>query len=252
MFRYNQYIRAVQVHLSGATDYELSYRMDEVEAMWYISEAWRKVKPTTILNCWNHTKVVDFKFKTASSDDEAISDDQQLPSEELPLDAYVVEKLNSVIPDLPGNGTAGSSMISSVAELDLVTVDEAALPVTQPCGLEVLSGGTADNEPSVAAETIEDAVTQYQQQEENEKEEDKEEEIDVSKARSDLKRAFETILAHTFCVNNADREFVKQARRRSNEIKAEEKSGFKQTDVRHFFAPRPQYDYFNDSVDLYE
>lgn len=72
--------------------------MDEVDALYFLADAWIRVKPKSIKNCWDHTNILNFKINKESIDDEAL-----LPTAELPLDDDLVQELSDIISDLPGN-----------------------------------------------------------------------------------------------------------------------------------------------------
>ncbi|KAL7326228.1 hypothetical protein PS15p_212320 [Mucor circinelloides] len=59
-FRYHQYFRAANKHIAGVDlDYAEEYRMDEVDALFFLADSWLKIEPQTIKNCWDHTKIFD-------------------------------------------------------------------------------------------------------------------------------------------------------------------------------------------------
>ena len=96
--------------------------------MWFLADAWLKVKVSTIENCWNHTNILRSK-RCRELDEETNQTDKDfvLPSEEgLPLDDEVVHTINKLLPDLPGDNN-----ITSIEELDL-EANESDVIVTQP------------------------------------------------------------------------------------------------------------------------
>jgi hypothetical protein len=102
--------------------------MDEVDALYFLADSWIKVKPQTIQNCWDHTKILNYKF----TDKERIKSEDVLPTFELPLDDGLVNQLNEIIPDLPGNRSEdGNQLVTAVDELDL-NADEFDLIVFNP------------------------------------------------------------------------------------------------------------------------
>lgn len=201
------------MHLSGAEHDPLQgYRMDEVQALYYLADAWLKVQPSTIANCWRHTNILG--FKTGNS---IASNEDLIQSEALPLESYVVEPLRELIPHLPGNTAEnGASIVRSLDQLDL-EADESSLLTTPPL-IEIDSEDTGDEENL-------------------EEEEEEEEEVDILKSRNELKRAYQMILCHTIEVEDDDRAVVSIARRKLDEIRYEELLEKKQTDVRQFFQP---------------
>ncbi|OAC98487.1 hypothetical protein MUCCIDRAFT_121797, partial [Mucor lusitanicus CBS 277.49] len=57
-FRWHQYYRATNKYVAGVDlDLVEEYRMDEVDALFFLADAWRKVKPETIKNCWDHATI---------------------------------------------------------------------------------------------------------------------------------------------------------------------------------------------------
>ncbi|KAG1033463.1 hypothetical protein G6F43_013569 [Rhizopus delemar] len=77
----------------------------------YITNAWLKVKPETIKNCWQHTKILAFKEKTIC-DFEPV----EYPTSALPLEEEIVVEINGMIPDLPGNF---NNEVTDVSQLNL-------------------------------------------------------------------------------------------------------------------------------------
>ncbi|KAG1057673.1 hypothetical protein G6F43_000491 [Rhizopus delemar] len=59
----------------------------------YITNAWIKVKPETIKNCWQHTKILAFKERTIC-DSEPVG----YPTSALPLEEEIVAELNGMLP----------------------------------------------------------------------------------------------------------------------------------------------------------
>ena len=63
---------------------------------------------------------------------ESIDDEGLLSTTDLPLDNDLVEELNDIISDLPGNkDSEGRQMVTALNELDLYA-DESSLIVVQP------------------------------------------------------------------------------------------------------------------------
>jgi hypothetical protein len=186
--------------------------MDEVDALYVLVDFWIKVKPLSILNCWNHTNFLNSKPGKGSVDEEEL-----LPTTELPLDDDLVEELNAIIPSLSGNkDDKGRQLVSAVDQLDL-TADESTLIVVEPPIVEFVDD---ENEAEVVEEKIE---------------EEKEEVIDVQKIREDLKRSYETILYHTVPLDDKENTTFKVMRRKLNELRPEEIAEEKQRDVRVYF-----------------
>lgn len=234
MFRWNQYMRAINRYIENVdVDHTIGYRMDKVEAMFYVAQSWQKIKPETIAKCWKHTNILSCKEAAAQSNDE-VEDSLSvaLPTEALPpLEQYVVDKYSRDVNfrDLPGNydEKSDSLLVSSIDDLNL-EADEDTLLVTQPVDMsEVVLSGMSTDEPN-SVEAITEAVSAVIEEEE---------EVDVGKARSELKRAFQTLLQHTICADDEDHQMMKYARRKINEIEREEIAQMKQTDVRQYFFP---------------
>ena len=92
MFREKQYERANNLYISNRLNNSSVYKLKEVQALFMLAEAWLRVKPMTINNCWVHTKVL---LNTA----EVVSDP---PTASLPLEDDVVYRINELLPQLPG------------------------------------------------------------------------------------------------------------------------------------------------------
>jgi len=190
--------------------------MDEVDVLYFLADSWNNVKPQTVQNCWDHTKVLNFKF----NDRERIQNDSAIPTFELPLDDDLVNRLNEIIPDLPGNqGSDGTSLVTGVEELDLYA-DESNLIVSQADSVEF--DDDSDNEEEREELEAENVVV---------------EEVDVKEVRQKLKHAYETILYHTLATDDQDRMMLKIARKKLDEIKSQEVAEKKQADVRAYFQP---------------
>ena len=121
----------------------------------------------------------------------------------MPLDTDVIDKLNSIIADLPGNwDSEGHCLISTVNQLDL-NADELNLIVSEPHSVEFVE---SENEKKV------------------EEEEEKPETVDVKQIRADLKRSYETILYHTIALDEKEIDMLKVVKRKLNEIRSEEEA----------------------------
>ncbi|KAI9481645.1 MAG: hypothetical protein EXX96DRAFT_480481 [Benjaminiella poitrasii] len=193
--------------------------MDEVQALFFWADSWLKVKPSTIRNCWEKTKIIDFKF----SNDVTYDDLDKLPgaSEVVPLDEDIVNSIIDIIPQLPGNTTDshGHQLISRVDQPELNTNEE-SLIVCQPSFVEVDTAEEVEEE--VTPTEIEDDVV--------------EEDVDTEKTRSELKRAWEVIMLNEVPYNEESHSVIKNCRRRIAEYKLEEIVERKQTDLREYFV----------------
>ena len=164
MYREKQYERATNLYMSNCLDNLSVYKLKEVQALFMLAEAWLRVKPLTINNCWVHTKIL---LNTA----EVVSEP---PTTSLPLEDDVVDRINELLPQLPGVDTEDG--------LDLADFDL-----------------NSDESQMIITDTLDVMVDQ------NEDEVEEEEEfVDVEKNRRRLKEALETILAHDFPVNELE------------------------------------------------
>ncbi|KAI8325767.1 hypothetical protein EDC96DRAFT_550347 [Choanephora cucurbitarum] len=91
MYREKQYERATNLYMSNCLDNLSVYKLKEVQALFMLAEAWLRVKPLTINNCWVHTKIL---LNTA----EVVSEP---PTTSLPLEDDVVDRINELLPQLP-------------------------------------------------------------------------------------------------------------------------------------------------------
>ncbi|KAG1080318.1 hypothetical protein G6F42_023395 [Rhizopus arrhizus] len=218
-FRWHQYFRAANKHISGVSlDHAEGYRMDEIDILYFLADSWISVNPQTVQNCWDHTKILDFKFNDR---EKTIQNDSAIPTFELPLDDDLINRLNEIIPDLPGNqGSDGTSLVTRVEELDLYA-DESNLIVSQSDSVEFDHDDDCDNEEEREDLKAENVVK----------------EVDVKEVRQKLKHAYETILYHTLATDDQDRMMLKIARKKLDEIKSQEVAEKKQADVRAYFQP---------------
>ncbi|KAI8325255.1 hypothetical protein EDC96DRAFT_453936 [Choanephora cucurbitarum] len=170
------------------------YKLKEVQALLMLAEAWLRVKPVTINNCWVHTKIL---LNTA----EVVSDP---PTTSLPLEDDVVDRINNLLPQLPG--------IDAEDGLDLAD-------------FEIDSGESR----MTITEMFEEANDQ------EEKEEVEEEIVDVEGDRRKLKEALETILALDFPVNELEQKVHRCLGQKLQAIRAKEVKSMNQSDLRSFF-----------------
>ncbi|KAG2190978.1 hypothetical protein INT47_007468 [Mucor saturninus] len=107
-FRSQQYMRSLDLFASKQLDNLDVYNMNQVQAMFFLASAWLKVTPETIKNCWRHTNMLGFK-----ENPDALALPPTVP---LPLEDNVVQEINNLLPDLPGNS---DNEITDVSQLDL-------------------------------------------------------------------------------------------------------------------------------------
>ena len=196
MFREKQYERANNLYMSNRLDNLSVYKLKEVQALFMLAEAWLRVKPLTIKNCWVHTKIL---LNTA----EVVSDP---PTTSLPLEDDVVDRINELLPQLPGIDTEDG--------LDLADFD--------------LNSG--ENQMIIT-----DTLDVMEDQEEEEEEEE-EEFVDVEENRRKLKKALETILAQDFPLNEFHQKVHHRLGPKLQAIRAEELKSMNQSDLQSFFS----------------
>ena len=215
-FRWHQYFKAVNKYITGINlDFTDEYRMDEVDALYFLADSWIKVKPQTIQNCWDHTKILNYKF----ADRERIESEDVLPKFELPLDDDLVNQLNEIIPDLPGNRSDdGNRLIAAVEELGL-NADESDLIIYNPGIVEFEENDDDTESPELEVDEEEEGSN----------------DADIKEIREELKRAYETVLYHTIAMDEQDRSMLKRIRQKLDDIKSEEIAMKKQTDLRDYF-----------------
>lgn len=86
--------------------------MDQVQAMFFLDNAWLKIKPETIKNCWRHTRILQFK------ENPVLNGEVEYPTTPLPLEESITMELNEMLPNLPGNT---SNEVTDINQLDLET-----------------------------------------------------------------------------------------------------------------------------------
>lgn len=193
------------------------YKLSEVQALWYLADAWRRVKVSTIKNCWDHTNILQFKHRRDSSNEPGATDSDFVypPDEGLPLDDEIVRQIDHLVPELPLN----DGQVVESHELDL-DADESDLVVTEPYG----------------AATIEEEEEEVHQEEEVEVNE--EEQVATYKTkRNNLKCALELILLNITPGVDNDEDLFICASKKLKAIKEEETSEKKQTTILQFFTP---------------
>ncbi|KAK4508969.1 Bud site selection protein, Revert to axial protein 1 [Mucor velutinosus] len=217
-FRWHQYYRAVNKYLAGVSlDLTEEYRMDEVDALYFLADSWIKVKPQTIQNYWDHTKILDFKFAQR----QRVDSEDVLPFFELPLDDDLVSQLNETTPELPGNrSNDGVQLVTEVNDLDL-NADESDAIVFNPMIVEFEDGDDVTHR-SQELEVGEEPVEIY--------------DVDTKEIREKLKHAYETILYQTIPMDEKEKSMLKTIRRNLNDIRSEEVAEKNQTDLRDYFV----------------
>ncbi|KAG1535519.1 hypothetical protein G6F51_011495 [Rhizopus arrhizus] len=196
-FRAQQYDCALCLYISKKLDNLDVYKMDQAQAMFFLANAWLKVKPETIKNCWQHTKILAFKEKTIC-DFEPV----EYPTSALPLEEEIVAELNGMIPDLPGNF---NNEVTDVSQLNL-EADESDMIVCY-------TANTTNNE-----ETAEGNVDET---EENDNTEQNEQFVDIVECKKRLREAYETILMYEFPLDDLDRKLHRRIRMRLADFCAE-------------------------------
>ncbi|KAG1498599.1 hypothetical protein G6F54_004968 [Rhizopus delemar] len=189
-FRAQQYDRALCLYISKKLDNLDVYKMDQAQAMFFLANAWLKVKPETIKNCWQHTKILAFKEKTIC-DFEPV----EYPTSALPLEEEIVAELNGMIPVLLGNF---NNEVTDVSQLNL-EADESEMIVCYTANI-------TNNE-----ETAEDNIDET---EENDNPEQDEQRVDIVECKKRLREAYETILMYEVPLDDLDRKLHRRIRMR--------------------------------------
>ncbi|KAG1627783.1 hypothetical protein G6F44_012096 [Rhizopus delemar] len=189
-FRAQQYDCALRLYISRKLDNLNAYKMDQAQAMFFLANAWLKVKPETIKNCWQHTKILAFKERTIC-DFEPV----EYPTSALPLEEEIVAEINGMIPDLPGNF---DNKFTDVSQLNL-EADESEMIVCY-------TTSTTNNE-----ETAEGNVDET---EENDNTEQDEQRVDIVECKKRLREAYETILMYEVPLDDLDRKLHRRIRMR--------------------------------------
>lgn len=191
------------------------YKLSEVQAMWFLADAWTRVKVPTIKNCWEHTNILQFKHRRDLSNepDATGSDFVSPPDEGLPLDDDIVLKIDKLAPQLILDD---GQQVSESYELDL-EADESDLVVAEPYDAVRSTAGT--------------------EKEVEEEEEAEEAEESYKSKRNNLKRGLELILMNASPGVDNDEELFKCAAKKLKTIKEEEISEKKQTNLLQFFTP---------------
>lgn len=232
-FRCHQYSRAVRKYVSGLDD-SANLSMTEVEALWFLAESWLNVKASTIKNCWDHTNIIQFKTR-ALSNDTGNDSDHLIPDLGLPIDDDLAHRLKGVVSELSvmleGEGPASND----ISEFNL-EADESDLLVTQPYDTESITVGTPSSTDSGIGGEIEGAM---EEDEEHQEAEESHEEFQYFKdLRSKMKFSYETLLRNFVPRDDTDDKLIKRLRANLDEIKADEISEKKQTDLRQFFSKK--------------
>ncbi|EIE86228.1 hypothetical protein G6F49_013647 [Rhizopus delemar] len=186
--------------------------MDQAQAMFSLANAWLKVKPETIKNCWQHTKILAFKERTIC-DFEPV----EYPTSALPLEEEIIAELNGMLPGFLRNF---DNKVTDVSQLSLGT-DESKMIVCY-------TTSTINNE-----ETAEGNVDET---EENDNTEQDEQRFDIVECKRRLREAYETILMYEASLNDLDRKLHRRIRMRLANSCAELNKSKEQTDLRSYFT----------------
>jgi hypothetical protein len=207
-FRAHQYDRSSTQYLTNQLGNP--YEMDQVQAMIYIASSWKKVMPETIKNCWSHTNILSFMHKLTSDSGEDF-ELPQFPTYSLPLEQTVVDELNRIIPDLPGND---DNKVTHVSELDL-EAGERNMLFTELLG-SMTDGDFSEN-------TVGD------------EESDEEEPSNCEENNRRLREACEDYLKFDIPQDEIDQLVHRRIRQRLAEARAEYESSKIQTDLTSYF-----------------
>ncbi|EIE86253.1 hypothetical protein RO3G_10964 [Rhizopus delemar RA 99-880] len=189
-FRAQQYDRALCLYISKKLDNLDVHKMDQAQAMFSLANAWLKVKPETIKNCWKHTKILAFKERTIC-DFEPV----EYPTSALPLEEEIIAELNGMLPGFLRNF---DNKVTDVSQLSLGT-DESKMIVCY-------TTSTINNE-----ETAEGNVDET---EENDNTEQDEQRFDIVECKRRLREAYETILMYEASLNDLDCKLHRRIRMR--------------------------------------
>jgi hypothetical protein len=181
--------------------------MDQVQAMFFLADAWLKVKPETIKNCWRHTRILEFKENTFSNQEITY------PTIAWPLDKEISAELNAMLPSLPGND---GNQVTDIAELDLEADEDELVLTSHQIELE----NNDEEREKIPEEEIDADAT---------------EEIDINECKKRLREAYETILIYEVPQDDLDRQFHKRVRTRLAQSRADSIASREQTDLRSYF-----------------
>ncbi|KAG2190430.1 hypothetical protein INT47_006476 [Mucor saturninus] len=196
-FRSQQYLRSLDLFASKQLDNLDVYNMNQVQAMFFLANAWLKVTPATIKNCWRHTNILGFKENPTAL---ALP-----PTVPLPLEDNVVQEINNLLPDLPGNL---DNEVTDVSQLDLDS-DEMFIIDDE----EIVMDGEEEI-PMIPEQEI------Y---------------VDINDCKKRLREAYETILALDVPLDDLDNQYHRRVRMRLAESRAEVENLKEQADIRRFF-----------------
>ncbi|KAG2232621.1 hypothetical protein INT48_001310 [Thamnidium elegans] len=205
-FRSRQYERALNIYIAKRLNNANVYHMNQVEAMFFVAEAWLKVKPETIKNCWKHANLLAFKDCPVES--------VTYPESPLPLVEEDAEGINSMIADLPGNF---DGEVTNVHDLDLETDENEMMLCYQQLDLDT-------DEPSMELEEVEEV----------EEEEENEEAIAGRKRR--LRESYESILMYDFPVTDFERQVHRYIRAKLADSRSEVMALKEQADLRSYIT----------------
>ncbi|KAG1445199.1 hypothetical protein G6F55_012046 [Rhizopus delemar] len=178
--------------------------MDQAQAMFFLANTWLKVKPETIKNCWQHTKILTFKEKTIC-DFEPV----EYPTSALPLEAEIVAALNGMLPDIY---VKFDNNVTDVSQLNL-EADESEMIVYYK---------TSTNNEEMVEGNIDEA-------EENDNTEQDEQRVDIVECKKRLREAYEAIIIYKVPLDDLDRKLHRRIRMRLADSCAELNKSKEQT-----------------------
>ncbi|KAG1498964.1 hypothetical protein G6F53_011625 [Rhizopus delemar] len=203
-FRAQQYDHALCLYISKKLDNPNVYKMDQAQAMFFLANTWLKVKPETIKNCWQHTKILTFKEKTIC-DFEPV----EYPTSALPLEAEIVAALNGMLPDIY---VKFDNNVTDVSQLNL-EADESEMIVYYK---------TSTNNEEMVEGNIDEA-------EENDNTEQDEQRVDIVECKKRLREAYEAIIIYKVPLDDLDRKLHRRIRMRLADSCAELNKSKEQT-----------------------
>jgi hypothetical protein len=206
-FRALQYDRALNMYMGNNLSNPNVYHMDQVEAMFFLANAWLKIRPETIKNCWRHTRILDFK------ENPVLDGEVEYPTTSLPLEEDVTTELNEMLPNLPGNT---NNEVTDISQLDLET-DESE--ISNDAVEEIVESNENEDAAQEEEPDINDA-----------------EPIDIKECKKKLREAYEAILKYEVPLDDLDRQIHKHVRRRLAESRAEVIAEREQKKLAHFLS----------------
>lgn len=189
------------------------YHMDQVQAMFFLANAWLKIKPETIKNCWKHTNLLALLSKEAHNDENYVV---EVPTSGLPLETEVANTLAELIPVLPGN----EGEITCVSELDLEAEESSIVLFPQ----YILDGNNEADDGDIANDTEcalnEDVLSDFE----------------LAEQKKILIATYENILKYEFPVTDIQHQYHRFIRNTLADFRAESNNSKEQTNLRSFFT----------------